>query len=157
MCRLCVLFFSCRRRHTRFALVTGVQTCALPIYRGGRTCHAAIIARELGIPAVVGCGNVTEVLKDGAKVTVSCAEGDTGFVYEGNIDFAVDEIALDKMPDIPVKIMMNVGTPEQAFDFASLPNKGVGLARSEEHTSELQSLMRISYAVFCLKKKKTQQ
>src|SRR3546814_3617586 len=101
-----VFFFSSRRRHTRCALVTGVQTCALPIY-------------------------VTEVLKDGAKVTVSCAEGDTGFVYEGNIDFAVDEIALDKMPDIPVKIMMNVGTPEQAFDFASLPNKGVGLDRLE--------------------------
>src|SRR3546814_6410989 len=101
-----VFFFSSRRRHTRCALVTGVQTCALPIY-------------------------VTEVLKDGAKVTVSCAEGDTGFVYEGNIDFAVDEIALDKMPDIPVKIMMNVGTPEQAFDFASLPNKGVGLASLE--------------------------
>ncbi|HEY9547808.1 MAG TPA: phosphoenolpyruvate synthase [Solimonas sp.] len=107
------------------------RASAIVTNRGGRTCHAAIIARELGIPAVVGCGNVTEVLKDGAKVTVSCAEGDTGFVYEGNIDFAVDEIALDKMPDIPVKIMMNVGTPEQAFDFASLPNKGVGLARLE--------------------------
>ncbi len=107
------------------------RASAIVTNRGGRTCHAAIIARELGIPAVVGCGDATEVLKDGAKVTVSCAEGDTGFVYEGNIDFSVDEIALDKMPDIPVKIMMNVGTPEQAFDFASLPHKGVGLARLE--------------------------
>jgi pyruvate,water dikinase len=107
------------------------RASAIVTNRGGRTCHAAIIARELGIPAVVGCGDATEKLKDGAKVTVSCAEGDTGFVYEGAVDFAVDEIALDKMPDIPVKIMMNVGTPEQAFDFASLPNKGVGLARLE--------------------------
>jgi len=107
------------------------RASAIVTNRGGRTCHAAIIARELGIPAVVGCGNATEVLKDGEPVTVSCAEGDTGHVYKGNIDFAVDEVALDKMPDIPVKIMMNVGTPEQAFDFASLPHKGVGLARLE--------------------------
>ena len=107
------------------------RASAIVTNRGGRTCHAAIIARELGIPAVVGCGNATEILKDGEAVTVSCAEGDTGHVYKGNIDFAVDEVALDKMPDIPVKIMMNVGTPEQAFDFASLPHKGVGLARLE--------------------------
>ncbi|HEY0915554.1 MAG TPA: phosphoenolpyruvate synthase [Solimonas sp.] len=107
------------------------RASAIVTNRGGRTCHAAIIARELGIPAVVGCGDATEKLKDGMEVTVSCAEGDTGNVYAGHIDFAVDEIALDKMPDIPVKIMMNVGTPEQAFDFASLPHKGVGLARLE--------------------------
>jgi pyruvate,water dikinase len=107
------------------------RASAIVTNRGGRTCHAAIIARELGIPAVVGTGNATELLKDGTEVTVSCAEGDTGFVYKGHIDFAVDEVALDKMPEIPVKIMMNVGTPEQAFDFASLPHKGVGLARLE--------------------------
>jgi pyruvate,water dikinase len=107
------------------------RASAIVTNRGGRTCHAAIIARELGIPAVVGCGNATELLKDGAEVTVSCAEGDTGFVYDGHVDFQVDEVALDKMPDIPVKIMMNVGTPEQAFDFASLPHRGVGLARLE--------------------------
>ena len=107
------------------------RASAIVTNRGGRTCHAAIIARELGIPAVVGCGDATAVLKDGQLVTVSCAEGDTGHIYDGNIDFQVDEIALDKMPEIPVKIMMNVGTPEQAFDFAALPHKGVGLARTE--------------------------
>ena len=107
------------------------RASAIVTNRGGRTCHAAIIARELGIPAVVGCGDATGRVKDGDEVTVSCAEGDTGNVYAGHIDFAVDEIALDKMPDIPVKIMMNVGTPEQAFDFAALPHKGVGLARLE--------------------------
>ena len=107
------------------------RASAIVTNRGGRTCHAAIIARELGIPAVVGCGDATELLKDGIEVTVSCAEGDTGNIYEGLIDFAVDEIALDKMPEIPVKIMMNVGNPEQAFDFASLPHRGVGLARLE--------------------------
>ena len=107
------------------------RASAIVTNRGGRTCHAAIIARELGIPAVVGCGNATELLKDGQSVTVSCAEGDTGHIYDGHIDFVVDEVALDKMPDIPVKIMMNVGTPEQAFDFASLPHRGVGLARLE--------------------------
>ncbi len=107
------------------------RASAIVTNRGGRTCHAAIIARELGIPAVVGCGDATQVLKDGAPVTVSCAEGDTGYIYEGHIDFDVDEIALDKMPDVPVKIMMNVGTPEQAFDFAALPHRGVGLARLE--------------------------
>jgi pyruvate, water dikinase len=107
------------------------RASAIVTNRGGRTCHAAIIARELGIPAVVGCGNATELLKDGQSVTVSCAEGDTGHIYDGNIDFQVDEVALDQMPDIPVKIMMNVGTPEQAFDFAALPHRGVGLARLE--------------------------
>ncbi len=107
------------------------RASAIVTNRGGRTCHAAIIARELGIPAVVGCGDATERLEEGAAVTVSCAEGDTGYVYAGNIDFAVDEIALDQMPEIPVKIMMNVGTPEQAFDFAALPHRGVGLARLE--------------------------
>jgi len=107
------------------------RASAIITNRGGRTCHAAIIARELGIPAVVGCGNATELLKDGQSVTVSCAEGDTGKIYDGHIDFAVDEVALDKMPEIPVKIMMNVGTPEQAFDFAALPHRGVGLARLE--------------------------
>jgi len=107
------------------------RAAAIVTNRGGRTCHAAIIARELGIPAIVGCGNATEVLKDGMDVTASCAEGDTGHIYAGHIDFVVDEVALDQMPEIPVKIMMNVGTPEQAFDFAALPHSGVGLARLE--------------------------
>ncbi|MBL6751020.1 MAG: phosphoenolpyruvate synthase [Nevskia sp.] len=107
------------------------RAAAIVTNRGGRTCHAAIIARELGIPAVVGTGDATKKLQDGTVVTVCCAEGDTGFVYDGNVDFQVDEIALDRMPDLPVKIMMNVGTPEQAFDFASLPHRGVGLARLE--------------------------
>ena len=107
------------------------RASAIVTNRGGRTCHAAIIARELGIPAVVGCSDATSRLRDGSDVTVSCAEGDTGFVYSGKLEFDVDEVALDKMPDIPVKIMMNVGTPEQAFDFASLPHRGVGLARLE--------------------------
>ncbi len=99
--------------------------------RGGRTCHAAIIARELGIPAVVGTGSGTRDLADGREVTVSCAEGDTGLVYEGLLDFSVERTELDEMPEIPVKIMMNVGTPEQAFSFAQLPHRGVGLARLE--------------------------
>jgi pyruvate, water dikinase len=107
------------------------RASAIVTNRGGRTCHAAIIARELGIPAVVGCGDATQKLSEGAEVTVSCAEGDTGNVYGGHIDFVVDEVALDKMPEIPVKIMMNVGNPEQAFDFAALPHRGVGLARLE--------------------------
>jgi pyruvate,water dikinase len=107
------------------------RASAIVTNRGGRTCHAAIIARELGIPAVVGCGDATTKLKDGDEVTVSCAEGDTGYIYQGHIDFVVDEVALDQMPEIPVKIMMNVGTPEQAFDFAALPHRGVGLARLE--------------------------
>ncbi len=107
------------------------RASAIVTNRGGRTCHAAIIARELGIPAVVGCGDATEKLKDGAAVTVSCAEGDTGFIYKGDLGFSVDEVALDDMPPVPVKIMMNVGNPERAFDFAGIPHKGVGLARLE--------------------------
>ena len=107
------------------------RCAAIVTNRGGRTCHAAIIARELGIPAVVGCGDATTTLKDGDQVTVSCAEGDTGFVYEGNLDFAVDEVDLGDMPPVPLKIMMNVGNPDRAFDFASIPNAGVGLARLE--------------------------
>ena len=104
---------------------------AIVTNRGGRTCHAAIIAREIGIPAVVGTGDATRNLADGAEVTVSCAEGDTGFVYEGMVDFEVTTTALDEMPELPVKIMMNVGTPDQAFEFSRLPNKGIGLARLE--------------------------
>jgi len=99
--------------------------------RGGRTCHAAIIARELGIPAVVGCGDATSVLDDGELVTVCCAEGDTGNVYQGLLDYEVNVTALGEMPKIPVKIAMNIGNPELAFDFQSLPNAGVGLARLE--------------------------
>src|SRR4051794_7777750 len=104
---------------------------AIVTNRGGRTCHAAIIARELGIPAVVGCGDATRRLKDGQQVTVSCAEGDTGNVYEGLIPFEVTSRARGEMPRIPVKITMNVGNPELAFEFAQLPNSGVGLARLE--------------------------
>ncbi len=107
------------------------RASAIVTNRGGRTCHAAIIARELGIPAVVGCGDATEIIVDGVDVTVSCAEGDEGFVYEGNLDFEQTQIELDSLPDIPVKIMMNVGNPDRAFDFASIPNHGVGLARLE--------------------------
>jgi pyruvate,water dikinase len=104
---------------------------AIVTNRGGRTCHAAIIARELGIPAVVGTGSGTRDLVDGREVTVSCAEGDTGLVYEGLLDFSIERTELDEMPDVPVKIMMNVGTPEQAFAFSKLPHRGVGLARLE--------------------------
>ena len=107
------------------------RAAAIVTNRGGRTCHAAIIARELGIPAVVGSGSATRVLTDGREVTVSCAEGDTGLVYDGLLDFTVERTELDTMPEIPVKIMMNVGTPEQAFSFAQLPHRGVGLARLE--------------------------
>ncbi|GAB3656297.1 phosphoenolpyruvate synthase [Nocardioides korecus] len=107
------------------------RASAIVTNRGGRTCHAAIIARELGIPAVVGTGSGTQELTDGREVTVSCAEGDTGLVYEGLLDFDVEETELSAMPEIPTKIMMNVGTPEQAFSFAQLPNAGVGLARLE--------------------------
>jgi pyruvate,water dikinase len=107
------------------------RAAAIVTNRGGRTCHAAIIARELGIPAVVGCGDATEVITDGADVTVSCAEGDEGFVYEGRLDFEETSIELDSLPEIPVKIMMNVGNPDRAFDFANIPNRGVGLARLE--------------------------
>ncbi len=107
------------------------RASAIVTNRGGRTCHAAIIARELGIPAVVGCGDATEKIADGVEVTVSCAEGDEGFVYEGNLEFEQTQIELDSLPDIPVKIMMNVGNPDRAFDFANIPNHGVGLARLE--------------------------
>jgi pyruvate, water dikinase len=107
------------------------RASAIVTNRGGRTCHAAIIARELGIPAVVGCGDATELLTEGNFVTVSCAEGDTGFVYDGMLETEVTEVQTGAMPDINVKIMMNVGNPQLAFDFANLPNSGVGLARLE--------------------------
>ncbi len=107
------------------------RASAIVTNRGGRTCHAAIIARELGIPAVVGCGNATEVLKDGTLVTVSCAEGDTGRIYDGLLETEVTEVQRGEMPPIATKIMMNVGNPQLAFDFAQLPNEGVGLARLE--------------------------
>ena len=107
------------------------RASAIVTNRGGRTCHAAIIARELGIPAVVGCGDATEQLKDGTLVTVSCAEGDTGRIYDGLLETEVTEVQRGEMPPIDVKIMMNVGNPQLAFDFAQLPNQGVGLARLE--------------------------
>ncbi|WEJ70392.1 phosphoenolpyruvate synthase [Pseudomonas nitroreducens] len=107
------------------------RASAIVTNRGGRTCHAAIIARELGIPAVVGCGNATAALKDGQRVTVSCAEGDTGLIYEGELGFDIRQNSVDAMPELPFKIMMNVGNPDRAFDFAQLPNEGVGLARLE--------------------------
>ena len=107
------------------------RAAAIVTNRGGRTCHAAIIARELGIPAVVGCGNATDLIKAGQEVTVSCAEGDTGFIYEGILDFEILTSRVDKMPELPMKIMMNVGNPDRAFDFARLPHAGVGLARVE--------------------------
>ena len=107
------------------------RSAAIVTNRGGRTCHAAIIARELGIPAVVGCGDATRRIRDGQDITVSCAEGDTGYVYEGQLEFEHKQIELDSLPKIPVKIMMNVGNPDRAFDFASIPNHGVGLARLE--------------------------
>ena len=107
------------------------RASAIVTNRGGRTCHAAIIARELGIPAVVGCGDATTAIPDGKVVTVSCAEGDEGFVYDGQLEFEETRIELDSLPEIPVKIMMNVGNPDRAFDFANIPNHGVGLARLE--------------------------
>ncbi len=107
------------------------RASAIVTNRGGRTCHAAIIARELGIPAVVGCGDATRRIKEGQPVTVSCAEGDTGYIYDGQLEFSQSQIELDSLPDIPVKIMMNVGNPDRAFDFAAIPNRGVGLARLE--------------------------
>jgi len=107
------------------------RASAIVTNRGGRTCHAAIIARELGIPAVVGCGNATEQLKDGTLVTVSCAEGDTGRIYDGLLETEITEVTRGTMPEIATKIMMNVGNPQLAFDFAQLPNQGVGLARLE--------------------------
>ncbi|MCX8145116.1 MAG: phosphoenolpyruvate synthase [Azovibrio sp.] len=107
------------------------RAAAIVTNRGGRTCHAAIIARELGVPAIVGCGDATETLSEGEVVTVSCAEGDTGHIYRGQLDFEVVSKDISAMPDIPVKVMMNVGNPELAFEFAQLPNAGVGLARVE--------------------------
>ncbi|HEX6735161.1 MAG TPA: phosphoenolpyruvate synthase, partial [Azonexus sp.] len=107
------------------------RASAIVTNRGGRTCHAAIIARELGIPAIVGCGDATETLTEGEVVTVSCTEGDTGHVYRGRLDFEVTTRDISAMPDVPVKVMMNVGNPELAFEFAQLPNAGVGLARVE--------------------------
>jgi len=107
------------------------RAAAIVTNRGGRTCHAAIVARELGIPAVVGSGDATTVLKDGEVVTVSCAEGDTGFVYAGKLAFSVETLASEMLPEPPVKLMMNVGNPERAFEFAQIPNHGIGLARLE--------------------------
>ena len=107
------------------------KASAIVTNRGGRTCHAAIIARELGIPAVVGCGDATTVLSDNQQITVSCAEGDTGFIYEGELDFEHKKNSIGNMPDVPVGIMMNIGNPDRAFDFQALPNAGVGLARLE--------------------------
>ena len=107
------------------------KAAAIITNRGGRTCHAAIIARELGVPAIVGCENATEVIKNGEDITASCCEGDSGFVYQGKVPFEVITVALDNMPVIPVKLAMNVGNPQLAFDFARLPNDGVGLARLE--------------------------
>lgn len=107
------------------------RAAAIVTNRGGRTCHAAIIARELGIPAVVGSGNATSLLKDGQTVTVSCAEGDTGYVFDGAVEFDVQQIELDSMPPSPLKVMMNVANPERAFAFSQIPNEGVGLARVE--------------------------
>lgn len=107
------------------------RASAIVTNRGGRTCHAAIIARELGIAAVVGCGDATQTIREGQEVTVSCAEGDTGYVYEGLLEYERKQIELDSLPKIPVKIMMNVGNPDRAFDFAGIPHRGVGLARLE--------------------------
>ncbi len=107
------------------------RASAIVTNRGGRTCHAAIVARELGIPAVVGCGNATDLIPDGAPVTISCAEGDTGYIYEGLLEFEARELTVEVMPKLPVKVMMNVGNPDRAFDFQWLPNAGVGLARLE--------------------------
>ncbi|HCG7180427.1 TPA: phosphoenolpyruvate synthase [Vibrio parahaemolyticus] len=107
------------------------KASAIVTNRGGRTCHAAIIARELGIPAIVGCGDATRKLTDGATVTVSCSEGETGYVYQGDLDFEVKRSSVDELPLLPTKVMMNVGNPDRAFDFAQIPNEGVGLARLE--------------------------
>ncbi|PIB10707.1 phosphoenolpyruvate synthase [Vibrio rotiferianus] len=107
------------------------KASAIVTNRGGRTCHAAIIARELGIPAIVGCGDATSKLTDGETVTVSCAEGETGYVYQGELEFEIKRSAVDELPLLSTKVMMNVGNPERAFDFAQIPNEGVGLARLE--------------------------
>jgi pyruvate,water dikinase len=113
------------------------RAAAIVTNRGGRTCHAAIIARELGIPAVVGCSDATQKIADGDEVTVSCAEGDTGFIYKGKLDFEVNTVNLDHMPELPFKIMLNVGNPDRAFNFCSLPHEGVGLARLEFIISQM--------------------
>jgi len=107
------------------------RAAAIVTNRGGRTCHAAIIARELGIPAVVGCHDATKTIRDGDEVTISCAEGDAGYVYEGLLPFERDHLDVDTMPELPVKVMLNVGNPDRAFAFQSIPNAGVGLARLE--------------------------
>ena len=107
------------------------KASAIVTNRGGRTCHAAIIARELGIPAIVGCGTATSNLNDGDTVTVSCSEGETGYVYQGELDFEIKRSEVDELPMLPTKVMMNVGNPDRAFDFAQIPNEGVGLARLE--------------------------
>ncbi|MDN6275907.1 MAG: phosphoenolpyruvate synthase [Psychrobacter sp.] len=107
------------------------RASAIITNRGGRTCHAAIIARELGVPAIVGCGNATELLTDGQEVTASCAEGDTGFIYESKIDFEVQTNSIETMPELAFKVMMNVGNPDRAFTFTQMPNEGIGLARLE--------------------------
>ncbi|CAK0877094.1 unnamed protein product, partial [Prorocentrum cordatum] len=107
------------------------KASAIITNRGGRTCHAAIIARELGIPAIVGSGNATELVSNGQSVTVSCAEGDTGFIYDGELKFTKDVKDLGKLPEIGFKIMMNVGNPSAAFEFGQIPNEGIGLARLE--------------------------
>ncbi|PMM28989.1 phosphoenolpyruvate synthase [Vibrio lentus] len=107
------------------------KASAIVTNRGGRTCHAAIIARELGIPAIVGCGTATSSLNDGDTVTVSCSEGETGYVYNGELDFEIKRSEVDELPMLPTKVMMNVGNPDRAFDFAQIPNEGVGLARLE--------------------------
>lgn len=107
------------------------RASAIVTNRGGRTCHAAIVARELGIAAVVGCGDATEKIPESSPITVSCAEGDTGYVYEGTLDYTIDRINFDTMPKVPLKIMMNIANPDRAFSFAALPNEGIGLARIE--------------------------
>ena len=107
------------------------RSAAIVTNRGGRTCHAAIIARELSVPAIVGCGDATDKIQDGQDITVSCAQGDTGYVYQGQLQYAINKIQLDNMPTIPCKIMLNVGNPERAFSFAQIPNEGIGLARLE--------------------------
>ena len=107
------------------------KAAAIVTNRGGRTCHAAIIARELGIPAVVGCGDAMSLLQDGQNVTVSCAQGETGYVYDGILEFEVRRSEVEQLPTLPLKVMMNVGNPDRAFDFACIPNEGVGLARLE--------------------------
>src|SRR5690606_4960255 len=115
----------------RGEVLSAGRAAAIVTNRGGRTCHAAIIARELGVPAVVGTGDAMAAIQDGQEVTISCAEGDTGYIYAGKLDFEVSTTDLGNMPPAPLKIMMNVGNPERAFDFAQLPHQGIGLARLE--------------------------